>query len=582
MQDVLIRQATVYDGLGGAPYPADVLISEGTIAQIDRRCQLPSEGRQVIEAEGQWLCPGFIDIHTHYDGEVEYAPELSESVRHGVTTCLMGSCGISMVMGEPGALSDMFTRVEGIPSHYIKDMLLDKKDWDSPEGYLEHLRTLPLGPNIGMFLGHSTLRAYVMGLQASLTHDNRPDRKQLDRMDQLLNRALDAGYLGLSVNLLEFDKMDGDVFRSRPTPSVFADWKEYRYLFRTLRRRDRILQTVPNTANPLTYFSFIWESRGLGRKGLKTSMLAMIDGKAARGIHRIFGHSARFTNRWLGGRVKFQGLPEPFDVITHGFDSPFFEEFESGTAYLHLQDVVERQELLLDKQYRSTFRKQWRARFMPRVFHRKLKDTHIVQCPDKALEGQSFAEVARSRGEDEIDCFFDLIRTYGNELRWYTVVGNDRPKELNWIVRHPDCHIGFSDAGAHLKNMAHYNFGLRLLKFVQEQAAQGRRTLTVGQAVRKVTKDLADWYLLKDIGSIEPGKRADLVLVQPSALDHRLDDMEEAGMPAMSEFKRLVRRNDEAVPLVMINGRIAWQEGRFSSDLGRRQNYGTVLKAATA
>lgn len=582
MPDTLIRQARVYDGLGGEPYTADVLVVGDTIKAVDRNGQLSAEGRKVIDARGQWLCPGFIDIHTHYDGEVEYAPELSESVRHGVTTCLMGSCGISMVMGDPEALSDMFTRVEGIPSHYIKDMLKEKKTWDSPAAYLEHLQSLPLGPNIGMFLGHSTLRAYVMGLQASLTHENRPNKAQLDRMDQILNEALDAGYLGLSVNLLEFDKMDGEVFRSRPTPSVFADWKEYRYLFRTLRRRDRILQTVPNTANPLTYFSFIWESRGLGRKGLKTSMLAMIDGKAARGIHRIFGNSARFINRWLNGRVKFQGLPEPFDVITHGFDSPFFEEFESGTAYLHLQDVVERQELLLDKQYRSKFRKQWRARFMPRVFHRKLADTHIVRCPDTALEGKSFAEVAKARGADEIDCFIDLIRTYGNELRWYTVVGNDRPKELNWIVRHPDCHIGFSDAGAHLKNMAHYNFGLRLLKFVQEQAALGRKTLSVGQAVRKVTKDLADWYLLDGIGSIEPGKRADLVLLRPEQLNGQLDEMEEAGMPAMPEFKRLVRRNDAAVPLVMINGRVAWQDGSFATDLGQERHYGTVLKAVSA
>lgn len=579
MQEVLIKNATVYDGLGGEPYQADVLVRDGQIRSVDRSGQMSTTDRSVIDAEGLWLCPGFIDIHTHYDGEVEYAPELSESIRHGVTTCLMGSCGISMVMGDPEALSDMFTRVEGIPSRYIKDMLTQKKDWDGPAEYLNHLGQLPLGPNIGMFLGHSTLRAYVMGLAASLTHRNRPSNEQLSRMNSILNEALDAGYLGLSVNLLEFDKMDGAVFRSRPTPSVFADWKEYRYLFRTLRRRNRVLQTVPNTANPLTFFSFIWESRGLFRKGLKTSMLAMIDGKAARGIHRILGYSARLTNMWLNGKVKLQGLPEPFDVITHGFDSPFFEEFESGTSYLHIQDAVERQELLLDKQYRSRFRRQWRARFMPRVFHRKLADTHIIRCPDRQLEGKSFAEVARMQGEDEIDCFIDLIRTYGNDLRWYTIVGNDRPQELNWIVQHPDCHIGFSDAGAHLKNMAHYNFGLRLLKFVQEQAAEGRKSLTIGQAVRKLTKELADWYLLDGIGSIEPGKRADLVLIRPEKLDEQLDQLEESGMPAMPEFQRLVRRNDEAVPMVMINGRIAWQNGVFDPSLGQTAHFGTILQA---
>jgi len=578
MSRFYIENGYIYDGTGQEGFQGHILLKDGRIEALSRFPIEAGDHFRRIDAAGKWITPGFIDIHTHYDGEVEIYPELDESVRHGVTTILMGSCGISMVMGDPEELSDMFTRVEGIPSHYIKDLLREVKDWDGPAQYFEHLRQLPLGPNISMFLGHSTLRAHVMGLGRSLSHDNQPTAEELDRMNALLQEALDRGYLGLSVNMLEFDKMDGSVYRSRPTPSVFADWREYRYLFRTLRERERILQTVPNTANPLTFFSFILESRGIGRKGLKTSMLAMIDGKAARGIHRVFGNSARFANRFLGAKVKFQGLPEPFDVITHGFDSPFFEEFESGTSYLHLQDVVERRELLHDRAFRKKFRSQWQAKFMPRVFHRKLKDTSIIDSPETALNGRSFREVAREQGRDEIDYFLDLIGRYGNDLKWYTVVGNDRPKELNWIVRHPDCHIGFSDAGAHLKNMAHYNFALRLFKFVREQAAAGRRTLSIAQAVHKVTKELADWFLL-DRGHLTPGKVADLVIIDPVHLDDRLDELTEAPMPGMPEFKRLVRRNDAAVPYVFINGRIAWQEGRKGDGLGKENGFGSVLEA---
>lgn len=578
MTGYYITNGTIYDGSGGEGFRGHLLVEDGKIKTISRQPLEVGPEYERIDAEGRWVLPGFIDIHTHYDGEVEIYPELDESVRHGVTTCLIGSCGISMVMGDPEELSDMFTRVEGIPSHYIKNLLKEVKDWDCPESYADHLRQLPLGPNLMLFLGHSTLRSYVMGLGRSLSHDNQPTPEELDRMKEILTDALDVGYLGLSVNMLEFDKMDGTVYRSRPTPSVFADWKEYRHLFRVLRERERILQTVPNTANPLTYFSFILESRGIGRKGLKTSMLAMIDGKAARGIHRVFGHSARFANKFLGADVKFQGLPEPFDVITHGFDSPFFEEFESGTSYLHLQDVVERRELLNDKRYRRKFRSQWQAKFMPRVFHRKLRDTSIIDSPDPELNGRSFREVARERGKDEIDHFLDLIGRYGNDLKWYTVVGNDRPDELNWIIRHPDCHIGFSDAGAHLKNMAHYNFALRLLKFVREKAAEGKPTLSIGQAVNKVTKELADWFLI-DRGHLEQGKVADITIIDPAKLDDRLDEMEEAPMPGMPKFKRLVRRNDETVPYVLINGRIAWQQGRKASELGKAPSFGTVLTA---
>jgi len=105
-------------------------------------------------------------------------------------------------------------------------------------------------------------------LGKSLSTGNTPTKKELDQIAQILNDALDCGYMGLSINLLEFDKMDGEEFRSRPTPSVFANWKEYRHLFKILRKRDRILQTVPNTANPLTLFSFMWESKGFFQKGL--------------------------------------------------------------------------------------------------------------------------------------------------------------------------------------------------------------------------------------------------------------------------------------------------------------------------
>jgi N-acyl-D-aspartate/D-glutamate deacylase len=576
MSKFFIRGGLVFDGSGQAPYQADLQVADGRVEALASSLSHPGEAYQTIEAEGHWVMPGFIDIHTHYDAEVEIDAGLFESVRHGITTIFMGSCGLSMVMGPPESLSDMFTRVEGVPSEYIKPLLQRVKDWDSPTEYLQHLRNLPLGPNVAMFLGHSTLRSYVMGLKRSLTHNEKPTKAELSRMDGLLREALDAGYMGLSVNMLTFDKMDGTEFRSRPTPSVYAGWGEYRHLFRTLRQQNRILQTIPNTANPATFFSFMLESAALGRKGLKTSMLAMIDGKTVPGIHRIFGNSAWLANRLLGAKVKFQGLPEPFDVVTNGFNSPFFEEFEAGTAYLHLEDLAERQELLQDKRYRRKFRKQWGQKLAPRAFHRNLRDTCVIDCPDASLNGRSFRELAKEAGQDPVDYFLDLVSRYGDELRWYTVVGNHRPKELNWIVRHPDCHIGFSDAGAHLKNMAHYNFPLRLFKFVQEQKAEGRKTLSLAQAVRKVTGELADWYGL-DAGYLAQGRRADIVLVDPTQLNDQLDQTYEVGMPGLPEFKRWVRRNDQAVPYVFINGQIAAQSGQASPILGQAKDFGKVL-----
>ncbi|PSJ76723.1 N-acyl-D-glutamate amidohydrolase [Sphingobacteriales bacterium UPWRP_1] len=580
MHRYLLKNGTVFDGSGSEGQVADVLVENGKITAIDSRSILPPGDCKVLDVSGKWVMPGFIDIHTHYDGEIEIDASLSESVRHGVTTVFLGSCGISMVMGQPENLSDMFTRVEGIPGEFVKPLLQRIKDWNTPEEYLQHLQKLPLGPNVACFLGHSTIRAAVMGLGRSLSSNVQPTNDELQQMDAILQQALAAGYMGLSVNLLEFDKMDGTEFRSRPTPSVYANWKEYRYLFKTLRRQNRILQTIPNTANPLTFFSFILESAGIGRQGLKTSMLAMIDGKTVRGIHRIFGNSARLANRFLGAKVKFQGLPEEFDVWTDGLEAPFFEEFEAGTNYLHLTNSDERSQLLMQPKFRKLFRKQWNRRIAPRVFHRNLKDTHIVSCPDDSLVGKSFAQVAAAEGKEVVDSFLDLLAKYGKNLRWYSIVGNDRPDELNWIVQHPDVQIGFSDAGAHLRNMAHYNFGLRLLKMVADNQAAGIKTLTIGQAVKRITAELADWFMI-DAGHLLPGKRADIAVVEPTRLTDELSAIHEAPMPGLPHFKRLVRRNDAAVPYVFVNGQLVCVNGAMQYNNGNSHpKTGQVLRVS--
>ena len=575
----LIQNGTIYNGLGGEGYTGTILIQEGTIKEIDPSPEDYDPDIKTIDAKGLWVMPGFIDIHTHYDAEIEIAPGLSESVRHGVTTIVMGSCGLSMVMGDPKELCDMFTRVEGLPSEHINAIIKKVKNWNSPQEYLAHLDTLNIGPNVAMFLGHSTIRAYTMGLGRSLSTGNVPTKEELGQMTQILNDALDCGYLGLSINLLEFDKMDGQEFRSRPTPSVFANWKEYRHLFKTLRKRNRILQTVPNIANPLTLFSFMWESKGIFQKGLKTSMLALADSKTFRGIHRILTLGTRFVNNFLNAAIKFQAVPVPFQIVTPGFESPLFEEFETGTDYLHLEEVVERRDLLKTPTYRKKFLKQWNNRFKPRAFHRKMEEMTILSSPDKSQEGKSFAELAKAAGEEEVEFFLDQIQQHGSDLKWIAVAANDRPEQLNWIVQHPDVHIGFSDAGAHLKNISIYNFGPALLKFVHERQQNGEKTMSIGKTVYKMTKELADWFMMPNIGSIEEGKQADIAIIDPTHLTDEVYDLHEAPMPGLPDYLRIVRRNDGAVPYVFINGVLSWEKGEATEDLGKRP-LGRVLRAA--
>jgi len=571
----LVKGGLVFDGTGAEGRAVDLLVQGGRVAAIGLDLAAP-EGAEVVDATGCWVTPGFIDLHTHYDAELELDPALVESVRHGVTTVLVGSCGLSFAVGTPEDLADMFCRVEGVPRAEVLPLLRRIQDWDSPKTYLEHLDRLPLGPNVVSFLGHSAIRAHVMGLGRSLDEHATPTDAEMERMRTMLEEALDAGYLGLSINTLPWDKMDGDRYRSRPTPSVFAKWPEYRRLAEVLRRRDAIFQAVPDISGRLNLLLFWAIASGIGRKPLKTTVISMMDIKAAPGTHRVIGGLANFARRRLRSDVRFQSLPQPFRLWTDGLENPVIEEFGAGTEALHLAGEA-RADLLGDPGYRERFRRQWRNKVRGRAYHRDLREARILSCPDASLEGLTFAEVAGRRGTDPVDAFLDLQQEHGNDLRWQTTVGNTNPDSVAWIVAHPQALIGFSDAGAHLRNMAFYDFPLHLLRLVRDRAAEGAAPMTAGRAVRRVTGELAD-YLGIDAGYLRVGDRADLAVIDPAGLDDRLDDVAEAPMPGIPALSRLVNHHDDAVRFVMVNGRPAWNGHEVADGFGTSPGHGRFLR----
>jgi N-acyl-D-aspartate/D-glutamate deacylase len=578
---VLIRGGTLYDGRGGPGRVTSVLVREGVIAEVGDDLVAPP-GAEVIEAEGKWITPGFVDLHTHYDAELEVGPALFESVRHGVTTVVTGSCSLSLAVGKPADMADMFCRVEGIPREVVLPLLEEVVDWESPAGYMDHLEGLNLGPNVACLLGHSTIRAAAMGMERALDKHVRPTHTEQAQMDDWLTESLDAGYVGLSISTLPWDKMDGEEFRSRPMPSVFARWSEYRRLARQLRKRGRVLQAIPNISNKLNFPLFLLISASFFlRRALKTTVVALMDVRSDRKAVHLVGFLTRFFNRFLGADFRMQALPEPFELWADGIDLIVFEEFEAGAAALHLRDEVKRSRLLAEPAYRARFKKQWTSRFLPKAFHRDLAQATVVECPDASLVGRSFADIAAERGQDAVDVFLDAVIEHGRDLRWHTVMANDRPRWLRWIVNHPDILLGFSDAGAHLRNMAHYNFPLRLLRMAHDDRHAERPFMTVGRAVERATSEVAEWLGL-DAGVIEEGRRADLVVIDPAGLNDELNEVHEEYVEAY-RLKRLVQRNDAAVAAVLVRGRVASRYGVPASDLGASRRYGRVLRVgATA
>lgn len=578
--DLVIRGGRWFDGTGAPGAVADVGVRGGVIAAVAPT--VPTEGcPQVVPAAGMWVLPGFVDVHTHYDAEVLVDPGLGESVRHGVTTVVMGSCSLSTVLSGPEDAADMFSRVEAVPYEHVLGALQAHRTWSSPATYVQALEALPLGPNVASFLGHSDLRAHVMGLGRSVDPAVVPTPAELGRMAALLTDALDAGFLGLSTMTTRLDKLGGERFRSRPLPSTHATWGEYRRLNRILRRRGRVLQSAPDARMPLNVVLFLAASIGLGRRALRTSLLVAADAKSIPG-GQWTGRAVALHNRLLRSDVRLQHLPVPFELYSDGIDLPVFEELGAGAAALHLRDELQRNQLMADPDYRRAFRRQYDRRLAPGLWHKDFHDAEIVACPDASVVGRTFGSLADERGEHPVDTFLDLLVEHGGgNLRWRTTVANHRPTVLDRMAADPGVQLGFSDAGAHLRNMAFYNFGLRLLRRVRDAEALGRPFLSLEAAVHRLTGELGQWFGLP-AGTLRVGDRADLVVVDPRGLDASVEAYHEAPLDGFGGLRRMVRRNDSAVEATCVAGQVVFRRGVFADGYGRSRRTGQFLRAGTA
>lgn len=571
--DVIVKNGLCFDGTGAPGAHVNLGIRDGRVAAWSAEPLDEAGCSEIIDAHGKWVTPGFLDMHTHYDAELIAAPSLGESLRHGVTTVTIGSCSVSAVLAEPEDCSDLFTRVEAVPRSHVLPLLEKAKTWSTPREYVEFLRAHPLGPNVTAFLGHSDLRTRVLGLERATGEKVRPTEPEMREMERWLEEALDEGFLGLSTMTNPWDKLDGDRFRSKPLPSTFATWGEYRRLHRVLRKRKRILQSAPNITTKVNALLFLFASAGLWfSSALKTTLITLADAKSSPGLHRLIAGFTRFVNAAFGGDLRWQTLPVPFEVYADGVDLVVFEEFGSGRALLHLVEQIERSELMKDPAYRRRFRKDYERTGTARVWHRDFHDAFVVACPEASLVGRSFGQIADERGVHPVDAFLDLAIEHGTKLRWRTLIANHRKSEVVRMMNEKCALVGFADSGAHIRNMAFYSFPLRMLKLVHDDPS----VMPLEKAVWRLTGEIADW-LEVDAGHLRVGDRADLVVIDPAALDARLDAYHEAAMEGFDGLVRMVNRSDGVAPFVLVAGRVASRNGQIE-----QTGFGQFLPAKTS
>lgn len=566
--DVVIRNGLFFDGTGRPGQSVDVAIRDGRVQAAGPK--LAAHGQREIDAAGCWVMPGMLDIHTHYDAEIEALPGLDESVRHGVTTVVMGNCSLSAAVGSKKDILDLFCRVESLPRHVLSQWLGEDIPWKNVGQYYEHLDTLPIGPNVSSFVGHSSIRAHVMGMERSLRVAD-PSGDEIQGMRRIVGEAMDAGYLGLSIDMLPWHRMDGEPFCGISVPSQHARPREYRQLADVVRRRDRVLQATPNALNKRTVAILGMISTGLFRKPLRTTIVAAMDVKTNRKIYKIATLGATVLNSAFRANIRWQALAEPFLNYCDGVNTPLFEEFPTGVEAISATCDA-RREMFSDPKFRERFRRDWQSR-AERVFHRNLDDMWVVSSPVPGQVGRSFEELAREAGADPLEYFMDLLAQHDSAIRWKTVVTNDRPDKRQYIFAHPTTIPGFNDSGAHARNMAFQDGGLQML----QQVLLNPHLMPIEQAIHKMTRMTAEWLGL-EAGSLTPGDWADVAVIDPQKLRTGLSEPIEHHDPRLHGAMRMVKRSDGVVRQVLVGGKVVFEDSKFVDDFGQRR-YGRMLRS---
>jgi N-acyl-D-aspartate/D-glutamate deacylase len=363
--------------------------------------------------------------------------------------------------------------------------------------------------------------------------------------------------------------MSGE-WRGSTIPSQHAKLKEYAMLANLCRQRDLVFQVTPNLQRLASFVDILLMGSGIGQKPLRMTILSALDAVHDRRLWRIFSPLLFIWNRILNGNVRFQTLTEPFTIYSDGSVTPLFEEFPTGAQLNSCQSRQERQQLWQSESFCHQFRQEWLSTWR-KSFHRQLELMVIVRCPEANWQGFSFAEIAVQKQQEPVDFFMQALQKYDTDLRWVATGANDRLEPRLAMMKHPHILPGFTDAGAHVRNLGYYDGALSLLK-----QAITNNFLSPETAIHRVTGEPAHWFRL-DTGVLKIGAKADLVLLNLQFINQSISPQVEISDPILDGEPRMVKRgSDDIVEAVYINGIRVVNKGKVRHILGQ-EKLGSVL-----
>ena len=540
MHDLVVRGGTVVDGTGGPPRTADVAVDDGRISAVGSLAG--AAARRTLDADGLLVTPGVVDVHTHYDGQVTWDPFLTPSAWHGVTTVVMGNCGVGFAPVRPGSeawLVQLMEGVEDIPGTALSEGIT--WGWETFPQYLDAVERLPHTVDVGTQVPHGAVRAYVMGERGARNDAATPE--DIAAMAQLVEEGIRAGALGFSTSrTIVHRAIDGE-----PVPGTFAAEDELFGIGRVLARLGRgVFELAPagamgeDLAAPEREVAWM---RRLSAEIHRPVSFALLQVNNAPDLWREILRLARQATA-EGADLRPQVAGRALNILI-GFQT--FHPFRNRPSYVAIADLplAERIIQLRKDEVRQAILAEGgaddpllamigggsTARMFP-----------LGEPPDyEPTPDKSVAAIATREGRSEEEVLYDLmLRHDGRELVLFTLGGYSHGSldDMREMLLHPNAALGLSDGGAHCGAICDASAPTFMLSHWARDRADG---LPLELVVKKMTSDTARLYGLADRGVVAPGYKADLNVVDLEHLNLRLPEMV-FDLPGGA--RRLVQRAD--------------------------------------
>ena len=546
MFDILIKGGLVVDGTGNPGRRMDVGVSGGKISQVGK---LSGTARKTIDASGLVVAPGFIDPHTHYDAQICWDGAVSPSSWHGVTSVVMGNCGVGIAPCRPAArevaMKDL-VNVEAIPFEVLSAGIT--WDWESFPQYMDAAARRKPSLNLAFMAPLTPFRHYVMG-DASM--DRAANSQETKEIAFLLNEAIQSGAFGFSSTLLNQHMGYG----AKPLACRNASRDEIKAYCNVLRDRGKgsiefamTRQIAVLEAPEVELLEFMLEE---SRRPV--TFIAMFD-------RDDLPEAARETMRKVqpliarGARPQTSPLPLTRELVMR---SPFaFAAFPAWKRLFVDTSKEAQRRVYADPAFRNAFRQDLKnpTSFADwtRITAHELKNKKLQH-----LEGKTVAEIAAQRKVDGVDALLDLTLEDDLENEFTVQSWNTRVDRMSELLNDKSVLLGLGDGGAHLDMLCDSGYPT----FVLGTWVRERKVLTLEEAVRRLTSDPAAFFGIADRGRIAPGLAADLVLFDPDSVGmaaraERLHDLPGGG-------KRMVKRST-GVEMTLVNGAVTWDKGALT------------------